>query len=199
MEQWTKMKFRFKLSKTVQKPTICFSVFMGMRQWVEWFERFRGGADFDVSKIKEMVRANRRLTIGEISNVLTQCSSYWPRNVNMKQMSAKFVPRTERIPPVDIVGVAWSCEFRFGGFHEVWSLETNVWYMATILTRKCSVLTGKHRTRHKQRKRVKRNQMWKSCWSVCSILKLLFKLGSRLEAPLWTRNTTRKVVLQKNS
>jgi histone-lysine N-methyltransferase SETMAR len=80
----------------------------------KWFERFPDSAestedehrsgrpststtDENVSKINEMIRANRRLTIRKISNALNISFSsvklVLTKNVNMRRVSAKFVPR----------------------------------------------------------------------------------------------------------
>jgi hypothetical protein len=79
-----------------------------------WRERFRGGAestedeqrsgrrststtDENVSKINEMIRANRRLTIREIPNALyisfASAHLVLTKNMYMRRVSAKFVPR----------------------------------------------------------------------------------------------------------
>jgi hypothetical protein len=96
-----------------------------------WFERFRGGAestedeqrsgllststtDENVSKINEMIRANGRLKIREISTALNisfgSVQLVLTKNLNMRRVSAKFVPRLlsreQKNSPVDIVGVA---------------------------------------------------------------------------------------------
>jgi hypothetical protein len=78
------------------------------------FERFYGGAestegeqcsgrpststtDEHVSKINEMIRANRRLTIRKISNALNisfgSVELVLTKNLNTRRVSAKFVPR----------------------------------------------------------------------------------------------------------
>jgi hypothetical protein len=79
----------------------------------KWFERFCGGAestkeqrsgrqspsatDENVSKINEMIRANRRLTIREISNALNisfgSVQLVLTKNLNMRRVRAEFVPR----------------------------------------------------------------------------------------------------------
>lgn len=47
-----------------------------------------------MSKIKEMIRVNTRLTIREISNVLNILyARIDQKSVNMKQINPKFVPR----------------------------------------------------------------------------------------------------------
>jgi histone-lysine N-methyltransferase SETMAR len=77
----------------------------------KWIERFHGGAedeqrsgrpststtDENVSKINEMIKANRRLTIREISNALNisfgSVQHVLTKNINMRRVSANFVPR----------------------------------------------------------------------------------------------------------
>jgi transposase len=86
------MKFCFKLGKTATETNEMFvrvyeDAAVSRKTVYQWFERFHGGAesteseklsrrlststtDENVSKINEMIRANRRLTIREIFNAL---------------------------------------------------------------------------------------------------------------------------------
>jgi transposase len=119
IEQRTNRKFCFKLGKTATDTHEMFVRVYGVaavsRKTVcKWFERFHGGAasiedeqfsghpptsttNKNVSKIKEMIRANRRLTIREIYNALNisfgSVQLVLTKNMNMRRVSANFVPR----------------------------------------------------------------------------------------------------------
>jgi transposase len=113
------MKFCFKLGKSATETHEMFVEVYGdaviTRKTVyKWSERFRSGSesiddeerpgrpstsctDENISKVNEMIRSNRRITIREIADHLNISfgslqqilTNVW----NMKRVSAKFVPR----------------------------------------------------------------------------------------------------------
>jgi transposase len=118
IEQRTNMIFCFKLGKTaIETHEMLVRVYgdaaVSGKAVYKWLERFRGGAesaegeqhsgrqststtDVNVSKINEMIRANRRLTNREICNALNisfgSVQLVLTKNLNMRLESAIFVP-----------------------------------------------------------------------------------------------------------
>ena len=85
-----------------------------MKTVYKWFERFRNGCESaedeerselssasktpeNVERVSEMIRSNRRLTTGEISEDLNifygSVQNILTTDLNMRRVSAKFVPR----------------------------------------------------------------------------------------------------------
>jgi histone-lysine N-methyltransferase SETMAR len=119
IEQRTNIKCCFKLGKTATGThemlvKVYGDAAVSRKTVYKWYERFRGGAestedeqrsgrpststtDENVSKINEMILANRRLTIREISNALNisfdSVQLVLTKNLYMRRVSAKFVPR----------------------------------------------------------------------------------------------------------
>jgi transposase len=115
----TNMTFCFKLGKTATEAyemlvRVYGDAAVSRKAVYKWFERFRGRAestedeqrsgrpststtDENVSKINEMIRANRGLTIREISTALNvsfgSVQLVLKKRLNMRRVREKFVPR----------------------------------------------------------------------------------------------------------
>jgi hypothetical protein len=93
-------------------------------------------------------------------------------------MSAKFaphlLPQEQKTLPVNI-GVPWSYKFRFMFFtksdhwRQILGIRLSSWNKNAEFSLE--------RSRHKQRKCINWNQMWKSCWLYSLLLKELFQLN----------------------
>jgi transposase len=119
IEQRTNMTCCFKLGKTATEThemvvRVYGDAAVSRKAVYKWRERFRGGAesaeggqrsgrpststiDENVSKINEMIRENRKLTIRQISNALNisfaSMQLVLTKNLNIRRVSAKFAPR----------------------------------------------------------------------------------------------------------
>jgi hypothetical protein len=87
------------------------------------------------------------------------------KNMNMRRVSSKFVSRLLSQEQKELrLSISLELLDRTNSdsgffFYEVRSPVTNLGYTVTIVKRKRRVLTGKHRNRREQRKRINRNQM----------------------------------------
>ena len=135
----------------------------------KWFERFRNGCELveyeerlgrpstsktqeNVERVSEMIRSNRRLTIREISEDLNisygSVQNVLTADMNMRQVSAKFVPRVLTVEKSNSVcQFHWSCAIvplQIPAFQEMSSWEMKLRSMVTILRPGFRVLNGNH-------------------------------------------------------
>ncbi|GFW47180.1 protein GVQW3 [Trichonephila clavipes] len=108
------IKFCFKLGKTGTETYEMMKTAFGdeaMRRarFIEWFWRFKEGRqsvtgrpstshnEDKIAKVKAVVRSDRRLTVREIAKEcplsIGSCDEILRKNLNMRRVSAKFVPR----------------------------------------------------------------------------------------------------------
>ena len=119
LEQRVNIKFCFKLGKSPKETHEMLILVYGdaavtLKTVYKWFDRFRKGfesiddeersgllstscTDKNIAKVNKMVRSNRRLTIREIADDLHisfgSVQQILTKDLNMKRVSAKFVPR----------------------------------------------------------------------------------------------------------
>lgn len=151
-EQRVNIKFCFKLKKNAQDAHEMLRLVYGeevmtLKTVYKWYERFKSGNESledserigrplsskkieNVQKVADMVRSNRRLTIREISEDLSisygSVQSILTDNLQMRRVSAKFVPRilTEE-QKENRVSVCTELKHRF---------DTNPDFMTKIIT-----------------------------------------------------------------
>jgi hypothetical protein len=191
IEQRANMKFCFKL---IKKPTKFLSWFMEMnRSSVDFNNRRKRVENQRNYSCKQKINdsriiSNLNISFASMQFVLT-------KNSNMRLVIAKlfhaFCHENRKNSDCRYRSSCLIMRIQIQFSYKVRSLETNLGRTFTIMKRKCRVITGKHRNRHEQRKRVNRNQMWKSCCSFSSILKELLEPSSCSEAPPRTRNNTK--------
>ena len=117
-EQRICVKFCVKIGKSVTKTFEMLKIAFGEEamcrtQTYEWWQRFKEGrtsvddprsgrpstskTDDNVTKVREVIRSNRRLTVGEVAEDVsiskTVCHEILTENFGMHRIAAKFVPR----------------------------------------------------------------------------------------------------------
>ena len=134
-EQHINMKFCFKLQKSAKETHKMLELVYGdaavtMKTVYKWFERFCNGYESveeeersghpstskmqaNVERVSEMIRSSRRLTIREISEDLNisygSIQNTLTTDLNMRQVSAKFVPYVLRVEQKQQCQFHWSC------------------------------------------------------------------------------------------
>ena len=113
-EQRVCLKFCFLLGKSAAETVLMLQEALSRTEVYKWYSRFKGGEmscedqprsgrtstcrnDENLGKVRNAINADRRRTIDEISEITglswSTCQRMLTEDLNMKRVSAKFVPR----------------------------------------------------------------------------------------------------------